>query len=77
MSAFDPAVFSLNSRFTVDHLTIGGVSATDLAAEFGTPLYVVDEADFLARAKDWKAALESAPFTTRLNLLLPKRLFGG
>jgi diaminopimelate decarboxylase len=60
MSAFDPAVFSLNSRFTVDHLTIGGVSATDLAAEFGTPLYVVDEADFLARAKDWKAALESA-----------------
>jgi diaminopimelate decarboxylase len=60
MSAFDPAVFSLNSRFTVDHLTIGGVSATDLAAEFGTPLYGVDEADFLARAKDWKAALESA-----------------
>jgi diaminopimelate decarboxylase len=60
MSAFDPAVFSLNSRFAVDHLTIGGVSATDLAAEFGTPLYVVDEADFLARAKDWKAALESA-----------------
>jgi diaminopimelate decarboxylase len=60
MSAFDPAVFSLNSHFEVDHLTIGGVSATDLAAEFGTPLYVVDEADFLARAKDWKAALESA-----------------
>ena len=60
MSAFDPAVFSLNSRFEVDHLTIGGVSATDLAEEFGTPLYVVDEADFLARAKDWKEALESA-----------------
>ena len=60
MSAFNPDVFSLNSRFEVDHLTIGGVSATDLVAEFGSPVYVVDEADFLARAKAWKEALESA-----------------
>ena len=60
MSAFDPAVFSLNSRFEVDHLTIGGVRATDLAAEFRTPVYVVDEADFLERAKAWKEALEAA-----------------
>ena len=60
MSAFDPAIFSLNSRFDVDHLMIGGVSAVELAAEFGTPLYVVDEADFIARATAWKSALESA-----------------
>ena len=60
MSAFDPAVFSLNSRFDFDHLTIGGVSAIDLAAEFGTPLYVIDEADFISRANAWKIALEGA-----------------
>lgn len=60
MSAFDPAIFSMNSAFELDHLTIGGVSATDLAQEFGTPLFVVDEADFLFRATAWKSALESA-----------------
>ncbi len=60
MSAFDPAVFSLNSRFDIDHLTIGGVSATDLVTEFGTPLFVIDEADFKTRAEAWKRALDSA-----------------
>ena len=60
MSAFDPAVFSLNSRFEVDHLTIAGVRATDLAAEFETPLFVIDEADFKTRAEQWRSALEEA-----------------
>src|SRR5919107_147290 len=32
-------------------LTVGGVPATQLADEFGTPLVVVDEADFRARAR--------------------------
>jgi len=27
-----------------NHLTIGGKDALELAAEFGTPLYVIDEA---------------------------------
>ena len=58
MSAFDPAVFSTTSRFELDHLTIGGVSASDLAEQFGTPLFVVDEADFKSRALAWKSALE-------------------
>ncbi len=57
MSAFDPSIFSLASRFEVDQLTIGGVSAADLAQEFGTPLFVVDEYDFVSRAKEWKSAL--------------------
>ena len=58
MSAFDPAVFSSTSRFELDHLTIGGASASDLALQFGTPLFVVDEADFKSRALAWKSALE-------------------
>ena len=60
MSAFDPAVFSLNSRFELDHLAIGGVDATALAEEFGTPLFVVDEGDFHTRAKLWQSALDEA-----------------
>ena len=35
-------------------LTVGGVSVTDLAEQFGTPAYVIDEADFRARAADFK-----------------------
>ena len=31
-------------------LTVGGCDVRALAAEHGTPLYVVDEADFRARA---------------------------
>lgn len=60
MSAFDPAIFSLNSRFDVDHLVIAEVPATDLVAQFGTPLFVVDEADFFTRATSWKSALDGA-----------------
>src|ERR1700756_3524860 len=38
-------------------LCVGGVAATELAAEFGTPLYVVDEEDFRARIRGYRAAL--------------------
>lgn len=34
-------------------LSIGGCDVRALAAEFGTPLYVVDEADFRGRARDF------------------------
>jgi diaminopimelate decarboxylase len=34
-------------------LSVGGVSVADLAAQFGTPAYVVDEADFRARAGEF------------------------
>ncbi len=35
-------------------LTVGGVSVTDLAREFGTPAYIIDEDDFRSRARDFK-----------------------
>jgi diaminopimelate decarboxylase len=34
-------------------LTIGGVPVTELAARFGTPVYLLDEADFRARCRDF------------------------
>jgi diaminopimelate decarboxylase len=49
--------YSGNSAFEGE-LAIGGVSASSLAQEFGTPLFVIDEADFMERASAWKAALE-------------------
>jgi diaminopimelate decarboxylase len=39
-------------------LRIGGVRVDDLAAEFGTPAFVLDEADFRARCAAWRRAFE-------------------
>ena len=41
-------------------LTLGGLRATDLAAEFGTPAYVLDEQDFRTRARRWRTAFSDA-----------------
>lgn len=49
--------YSGNSTFD-QQLVIAGVKADALVAEFGTPLFVIDEADFFDRASAWKSALE-------------------
>jgi diaminopimelate decarboxylase len=38
------------------HLTIGGCDATELAQQFGTPLYVLDEATLRAQARAYRQA---------------------
>ena len=35
-------------------VTVAGLSVTELAAEFGTPAYIIDEDDFRSRARDFK-----------------------
>ncbi|MFF0577802.1 diaminopimelate decarboxylase [Streptosporangium saharense] len=40
-----------------EELRIGGVGVRELAAEFGTPAYVLDEEDFLERCARWRQAL--------------------
>src|SRR6266487_6704564 len=42
------------------HLEIGGCDTVGLAAEFGTPLYVFDEATFRARARELRGAFPEA-----------------
>ena len=49
--------YSGNASFDGE-FAIAGVSASSLAQEFGTPLFVIDEDDFMERANAWKAALE-------------------
>jgi len=45
---------------TGEELSISGISATALAQEFATPAFIMDEADFRARAISWDSALKSA-----------------
>jgi diaminopimelate decarboxylase len=37
-------------------LAVAGLSVRDIAAEFGTPVYVLDEADLRSRCRDFRAA---------------------
>jgi diaminopimelate decarboxylase len=46
------------SRAATGELTVAGVSAPDIAARFGTPVYVVDEADARERAAGVLAAFQ-------------------
>jgi diaminopimelate decarboxylase len=41
-------------------LTVGGLPVTELAARFGTPVYLLDEADFRARCRDFVEAFGDA-----------------
>lgn len=61
LNALDDRVWPANfARQANGECTIAGVSVRDLAANFGTPLYVIDEDDFRQRATSVKNALEGA-----------------
>lgn len=47
-------------RATSGELTVAGLGVRELADRFGTPAYVVDEADFRARARRFAAAFDDA-----------------
>jgi diaminopimelate decarboxylase len=50
-------LWSTTSKIASDGVLVcGGVRATDVAREFGTPTYVVDETDFRARASAFRDA---------------------
>ena len=44
--------------FDQGHLTLDGLSARDLATQFGTPAFFIDEEHFRARARAWAKSLD-------------------
>ncbi|MFC5179889.1 diaminopimelate decarboxylase [Actinomadura harenae] len=56
LNALDERVWPLGARRDEGAMTVGGVDVRDLAQEFGTPLYVYDEDDVRARAREYAAA---------------------
>jgi diaminopimelate decarboxylase len=52
----DPHVWPLSAARVGGELHLGGRPVTELAEEHGTPLFVLDEADFRSRAADFAAA---------------------
>ncbi len=58
-NALAPTVWSMGTRRAASGtIEVAGVAATDLAARFGTPLYVCDEADVRSRAERVRAAFD-------------------
>ncbi|MFD8702944.1 diaminopimelate decarboxylase [Kitasatospora sp. NPDC059648] len=57
LNALDPKVWSRTvARNAEGVATVGGIDVKRLAAEFGTPAYVLDEDDFRTRARAWRDA---------------------
>lgn len=55
---FDPAIWPATARSDEEgRLCVGDVPLTDIADEFGTPAYVIDETDFRRRARRYRTAL--------------------
>ncbi len=57
LNVLDPKVWSRTvARDAAGVATVGGLDVKALAAEFGTPAYVLDEDDFRTRARAWRDA---------------------
>jgi len=60
-SRIDPAVWPITARVDeCGRLCVGGVPLPDVADEFGTPAYVIDENDFRRRARRYRTVLRDA-----------------
>ena len=59
-----PASATRNSQ---GELSLGEITVTDLANQYGTPLYVFDEADVRKRARDYVAAFTVSDIETSVH----------
>ncbi len=55
---FNPKIWPSTTTENSGVISVGGCSLTSIAREFGTPAFVLDEADFKLRAQQWKSALD-------------------
>jgi diaminopimelate decarboxylase len=56
LNALEEAIWPRGARRQGGALTLAGMDVRDLAAEFGTPLFVLDEDDFRSRCRDFRQA---------------------
>ncbi|REE98569.1 diaminopimelate decarboxylase [Thermomonospora umbrina] len=56
LNALDPRIWPRSARREDGVLILGGMDVRDLAARFGTPLFVYDEEDVRTRAREYAAA---------------------
>jgi diaminopimelate decarboxylase len=64
LNALDPLIWPRGAARVDGALTLGGIDVRELAAQHGTPLFVLDEEDFRGRCRDFRQAFgeEAAVF---------------
>ncbi|GAA1127517.1 diaminopimelate decarboxylase [Arthrobacter flavus] len=60
VNRLNPALWARDVDRPADELTISGLTVSDLAEQYGTPLFVVSEDDFRTRARSFKDAFDAA-----------------
>ena len=60
VNALNPVIWPRTAARINNEVVIGGVSASALLAEHGSPLYVYDETDVRERAREYRAAFSDA-----------------
>ena len=64
----DPAIWPASAtRNSAGEITIGGLSVTEIVAEYGTPVFIFDEADVRKRARDYVAAFKVNDIETSVH----------
>lgn len=58
-SGLDPRVWPGTAERLDGELTVGGIGVAELAAQYGTPLFVLDETEFRTRASEYRDAFGS------------------
>ncbi|MBO2448193.1 diaminopimelate decarboxylase [Actinomadura barringtoniae] len=58
LNALDPQIWPRSAKRDDGVMTVGGVDVRELAEQYGTPLYVYDENDVRARAREYAAAFD-------------------
>jgi diaminopimelate decarboxylase len=56
LNALHPAIWPRGAHRVDGVLTLGGIDARDLAAQFGTPAFIMDEGDVRSRAREYMDA---------------------
>jgi diaminopimelate decarboxylase len=56
LNALDPVIWPRTARRSGGGMVLGGVDVRALAAEYGTPLFACDEADFRGRCREFREA---------------------
>jgi diaminopimelate decarboxylase len=71
----DPDLWPLTTRVDVEgRLCVGGVALNEIADQYGTPAYILDEADFRYRIRRYRAALPGVRITYAGQALLTKQV---
>jgi diaminopimelate decarboxylase len=72
LNDLDPRVWPATARRSGGEVVVGGVGVRELAATYGTPLFVMDEEDFRGRARDYRTAFSDADVYYAGKALLTK-----